>query len=178
MNVQISLLQAKQQLQFSLPTGRPSLAFFWDHQVQGAAILPGAAYFELATAAAHTLLKLAAPPVAVVAASIAAPFKLPAAAEGSSVVLTAEVALVAGDVSIRSGPADKFAAQGASMLHLKGSVASVSKEADAVNSSAAVPHAVALSVDAVRAACCEPQPTAGLYGKLAAAGLNYGPEFR
>jgi hypothetical protein len=139
--------------------------------------MPGAAYFELATAAAHTLIKLAAPSVALTSATIAAPFKLPAAAEAASVVLSAEVALAAGEVSIRSGAAGPTAAKGAGMLHLKGSMAAVRMENfNGVQGTAR--EQMPLSADAVRAACREPQPTVSVYGKLLEAGLEYGPAFR
>lgn len=178
----VPLLQAKQLLQFKLALGRPTLAFFWDHQVQGAAIMPGAAYFELATAAAHTLLRLAAPSVALTGASIAAPLKLPPASEAAATVLSAEVALVAGEISIRSGSAGGTAPKGAGTLHLKGSMALVAVTPAAPAEGSGLPGPAArtgaLSADAARAACPDPLATAGVYGKLVTAGLEYGPEFR
>lgn len=159
--------------------GSPSLAFIWDHQVQGAAIVPGAAYCELATAAARTLLKLASSSVALVSASIAAPCMLPAAVEATGLVLSAEVALSAGEVSIRSGPAGAMSGKGAGTLHLRGSVTAARAAAvAAAGSVSAGQEELALSADAARAACREPHDTAGMYSKLVAAGLQYGPSFR
>ena len=181
------ILQAKQQLQFRLPLSRPMLGFLWDHQVQSAPIMPGASYFEMAAAAGHALLKLADPAVALKAAAIAAPLRLPAADGAAAVVVTAEVALVSGDISIRSAPAGSLSAASKTgakassavpveTLHLRGSLAAVAASAVALeHAPAATP---ALSADAVRAACREPKDTAAVYGGLQAAGLQYGPAFR
>ncbi len=139
--------------------------------------MPGAAYFELATAASNTLLKAAAPSVALLSATIAAPFKLPPASKAGSMVLSAEAALTTGEISIRSGPVRDMAAKGVGTLHLKGSMALVQVDAEKTTQ-ALVAELVALSADAVRAACREPQPTASVYGKLLEAGLEYGPSFR
>ena len=99
-------LQRKQQLELRLRLGRPCLAFLWDHRVGGTAIMPGAAYFEAAIAAARTLAKVAEPAAALTDAAIAAPLKLPAPAAASGVVLSVEVVLGSGAIAIRSAPAD------------------------------------------------------------------------
>lgn len=41
-----------------------------------------------------------------------------------------------------------------------------------------MPHCSSLSVDALRARSTEPIDVSALYSKLAAAGLQYGPQFR
>jgi hypothetical protein len=181
-------LQTKQQLAFRLALGRPALSFLWDHQVQSAPIMPGAAYFEMAAAASRTLLRLAEPVVALTGAAIAAPLKLPAAELAASVVVSAEVALLSGDISIRSVAADspskasgkagnkKTAA--AETLHLRGSLAVVRAGATAAAELAAASSSPSLSADAVRAACRQPQDVAAVYRGLHAAGLQYGPAFR
>lgn len=172
------LPQVKQQLQFRLPLSRPVLAFLWDHQVQAAPIMPGAAYFETAAAAGRTLLHLAEPAVALTGAAIAAPLRLPAAAEAGSVVLTAEVALASGSLSICSAAGQVGKAAGGKAapetLHLQGSLAPVASSASAAAASATP----SMSLDAARAACQQPQDTAAVYSGLQAAGLQYGPAFR
>ena len=185
-------LQTKQQLQFRLPLGKPALAFMWDHQVQSAPLLPGAAYFEMAAASARALLRLPGPAVVLTGAAIAAPLRLPASQQAAHVVVSAEVALTSGDFSIRSAslaePADptkprgragrkSAAAVAPETLHLRGSLAAVMP--DAIQAAPAAPDvAAALSADAVRAACQRPQDTAAVYRGLHAAGLHYGPAFR
>ena len=170
--------QAKQQLQFRLPLSRPSLAFLWDHKVEGTAIMPGAAYCEIAAAAARALLRLPEPAVALTAAAIAAPLRLPAAAQAGAVVVTADVALLGGDVSIRSAPAAGGGrAAAAEMLHLRGTLALVAA-GTAAALAAPKPAAACVSADAMRAACRQPSDTAAVYRGLQAAGLQYGPAFR
>lgn len=170
------LLQRKQQLEFRLRLRRPGLAFLWDHQVAGAAIMPGAAYFELVVAAGRTLAKVAEPSLTLTDAAIAAPLKLPAAAESPTVVLAAEVALMSAQVSIKSSSAEASKAD-LSTLHLRGSIAFTGASAPA---SAAAPteQQAPLSAEVARAACQEPQATAGIYERLLSAGLQYGKEFR
>ena len=169
-------LQAKQQLQFRLPLAHSALSFLWDHQVQAAPIMPGAAYFEMAAAAGRTLLRLAEPAVAVTGATIAAPLRLPAVAEAGTVTVTADVALTTGGISIRSAAGQAGKAVGgkaaAETLHLQGSL-SVAAAGAVI---AAAPHV--LSLDAARAACRQPQDTAAVYSGLSTAGLQYGPAFR
>lgn len=171
-------MQSKQQLQFRLPLDHPALSFLWDHQVQAAPIMPGTAYFEMAAAAGRTLLRLAEPAVALTGATIAAPLRLPSAAEAGAVTVTADVSLQSGSISIRSaaGQGGKAAGSkaGPETLHLQGSLAAL--VAGAAISSPAAAHTV--SLDAARAACQQPQDTAAVYSGLHAAGLQYGPAFR
>ncbi len=140
--------------------------------------MPGAAYFEMAAAAGRTLLRLAEPAVALTGATIAAPLRLPAAAEAGAVTVTADVALLTGSISIRSaaGQASKATSGKAATdtLHLQGSLSAVAAAAPIPASAAA--HS--LSLDAARAACQLPQDTAAVYSGLHAAGLQYGPAFR
>ena len=51
-------------VEFRLRLDRPCLGFLWDHQVNGAAIMPGAAYLETAAAVAQTLAKVPNPAIA------------------------------------------------------------------------------------------------------------------
>lgn len=183
-------VQAKQQLQFRLSLSRPVLAFLWDHQVQASAIMPGAAYFEMAAAAGRTLLRMAEPAVALKGAVIAAPLRLPAALDAGSVVVTADVALLSGDLSIRSASASAGGSNKSKRgrpgskpapppetLHLRGSLAAVSFSAAAAFP-ASVDTSTAVSADATRAACPTPMDAAAVYRGLHAAGLQYGPAFR
>lgn len=143
--------------------------------------MPGAAYFEMAAAAAHTSLRLAEPAVALTAAAIATPLRLPAAAQGGSVIVSAEVALGSGDVTIRSAPAGSSKAgskaAGEEATHLRGTLMLVAASGSGVacSSAEATPS---LSADAVRAACQQPSDTDAVYRGLHAAGLQYGPAFR
>jgi acyl transferase domain-containing protein len=178
----------RQQIQFRLPLSRPVLAFLWDHQVQSAAIMPGAAYFEMAAAAACTLLKLAQPTVALTGAAIAAPLRLPPAAAAAAVEVTAEMALDSGEVSICSRPTGSTfsdtkegskAPQAApsQTLHLRGSLTAV-RPASFLPKGGAVAAVYVPSADAVRAACSTPLDTAAVYRGLQSAGLQYGAAFR
>lgn len=166
--------RATQQLAFSVPLGRPPLAFLWDHRVNGAAIMPGAGYLELAAAAASTLTRLDGAAVAVVGAAITAPLVLPAAADAAAVVVAAEVGLVTGELAISS-----CAARSAALPHLRGALVHVGAGAAA----AAIPAPPAApptppSLEVARAACTEPRDAAAVYADMRGAGLQYGPAFR
>ena len=163
----------QQQLAFRLPLARPALAFLWDHQVQSAAIMPGAAFLEMAVAAGRTLLRLDDPKLALTAAAIAAPLHLPPAQAASTVVVSAAADLAASDIRISSGQSKP--GKQTDSLHLRGSMVAVAPSAVPADSSGAAPS---LSADAVRAACQLPQDTAAVYRGLQAAGLQYGPTFR
>jgi hypothetical protein len=173
-------LQAKQQLEFKLPLNHPALAGLWDHRVNGAAIMPGAGFFETAVAAAATLTKVANARVALTTATIAAPLPLPKPAEAASQILVVDVAFVSGDIGLRSVAADGVQAgrrgsRAAGNLHLRGSYAKVVISSEHISPAGT---AGAASADVVRAACCEPRPTAAVYSQLQSAGLQYGPSFR
>ena len=167
-------------LRLALALGtRPSLAFMWDHRVQGAAIMPGAAYCEAALAAGHVLRRGAASAVALAAAAIAAPLMLPPASEAATTLLAVEVAPSSGQISIRSivagTPGGRKKPSGvAETLHLHGALAAVSRAS--ITAPTRLPGS--LSADAARAACPEPQATPEVYNRLAGAGLQYGPAFR
>ena len=177
-------MQRKHQLEFRLHLGHPSLTFLWDHRVGGSAILPGAAYFEAAQAAARALTKLPNPATALTDAAISAPLKLPAPADAGSVVLAVEVALASGVIAICSAPVyAKPAAKGGadySVSHLKGSLVAFSAGAGVKQRHAQdmQPEAHECSAEIARAGCTEPQATTGVYSRLLSAGLQYGPEFR
>jgi acyl transferase domain-containing protein len=172
-----SASKARQQLQFKLALSKAPLAFLWDHRVQSAAIMPGAAYFEMAAAAGRTLLRLAEPCVALTGAAIAAPLRLPAPAEAQVVTVAADVRLVAGEVSIRSAAAGD--SKGAETLHLRGSLTAARAVVASVECLPADgASGRCISADAARAACLEPLDTAAVYEGLRLAGLQYGPAFR
>lgn len=161
-------------LQFRLPMRRANLAFLWDHRVQGAAILPGAAYCEMSIAAAHTLARIASPPAALTGAAIAAPLALPEPT--SSVLLTVELGLITSEVSIRSAAAGKVPGRADSgTLHLRGSI-STAIQCQAPAAPAALESVG--SVERCRARSTDPQAVAMVYQQLAAAGLQYGKSFR
>lgn len=185
-------LQAKQQLQFRLALGRAPLAFLRDHQVQASAIMPGAAYLEMAAAAGRTLLRLPEPALALAGAVIAAPLRLPGVPHAGAAVLTADVALSTGDITIRSAGVSSGSAAGGGKagkpgskaavahetLHLRGSLTAVTSGAVAALVPAADASGLAVSADAARAACPTPMDAAAVYSGLHAAGLQYGPAFR
>ena len=164
---------AARHIHFKVPLGRPSLAFFWDHQVIGTAILPGAAYLEASAAAAATLARVPAAPAAVVGAAILAPLVLPPAGPATAMHLVAEVELASGVISIRSGTAASTAAE---TSHLKGTLVKVGRVAEGSTLSPAA--APAASLEVARAACTEPQAASGVYDGMRGAGLQYGPAFR
>ena len=89
---------------FALDAVAPQLAFLRDHAVSGRLLLPGAALFELALAVSRTLAgggvhsRL---PVAVTAASIAAPVMLMSAS--ANAILICRVDLVAAEVIVSTG---------------------------------------------------------------------------
>lgn len=60
------------------PSQASCLASLWDHQVQGTAIFPAAAYLEMATAALRQLVDSTGQPVGVHRGAIPAPLYLPA----------------------------------------------------------------------------------------------------
>lgn len=49
-------------VQVQAALNRPALSYLWDHRVQGRAILPGAAMFEMAVAAGKVSPSYMAPP--------------------------------------------------------------------------------------------------------------------
>ena len=84
----------------------PALSYLWDHQVQGQALLPGAAMFEAAAAVARLMLAgigAAAGPV-LAAVAIPAPCVLPAHGSGAArgPLLTSTVELATGRLTLQS----------------------------------------------------------------------------
>ena len=95
---------------FSMRLDRPCVAFLGDHTVHGAALLPAAAMCEAASAAAAALLRSTSRRVAVLAATIGAPFRLPPSSSGEDGT-HAEAHL---DVDVRAGGC-KLASAGANL---------------------------------------------------------------
>jgi NADPH:quinone reductase-like Zn-dependent oxidoreductase/3-oxoacyl-(acyl-carrier-protein) synthase/acyl carrier protein len=174
----------KQVMTCKVPLSRPCLGFLWDHQVNGAAIMPGAAYLETAAAATSTLAKVAQPPAAVVGAAILAPLMLPELPEksGAAVVMTVEMNVASGSVAISSSGVGATSAVVTS--HLKASIVNVVSAATDNNNGAATSEkapGVTLpsnSFEIARAVAAVPQATALLYESMRAAGLQYGRAFR
>ena len=91
----------------------PALAYLWDHQVSGKALFPGAAFFELAAAAAKTLL--AADSAALAGVSIPAPLVLPAPQKAAPAVIC--------KLDAASGSVEVLSAQRS--VHLRATLAAV-----------------------------------------------------
>ena len=66
---------AETQAYVSVDLGRPCLSFLWDHIVLGRSIMPGAAYFEMASSASWSLCTSESPH-AIVGISVPAPLAL------------------------------------------------------------------------------------------------------
>ena len=86
----------------------PRLAFMWDHQVGGRVLFPGAAFFELATAALKQAAgKAGAADAALAGAAIPAPLQLPdrqLLQKAAPVVLRISIRLSSGAVAVASSP--------------------------------------------------------------------------
>ncbi|KAJ9518952.1 hypothetical protein QJQ45_026209, partial [Haematococcus lacustris] len=190
---------------FAVSLHQPRLAYLHQHQVQGAGILPGAAYLELSLAMASRLLLQ--PPtlasghhLALTAAAFSAPCVLltPSAFSSSRAAaqqqtdgeaaagqeLVAQVDGSSGKILVTS---TVFTATAASTLHFSAQATAVTAKEAQLASTGAAPAAggavglcsgLSLSADALRARSCTPLPSSLLYSQLAAAGLQYGPRFR
>jgi len=169
--LQTATTPTKQQLHFKVPLDRPSLAFFWDHRVNGGAIMPGAAYLESTAAAASTLVKNPVATAAVIDAAILAPLMLPEIGKAGTAHLTVDIMLSSGVIAVRSA-----AGASSETSHLKGTLVNVSR----LNSGGELKrvHDALASMEISRAACTEPQACTIVYEGLRAAGLQYGPRFR
>eukprot|EP00878_Enallax_costatus_P026419 GHUV01028351.1.p1 GENE.GHUV01028351.1~~GHUV01028351.1.p1 ORF type:complete len:273 (+),score=112.23 GHUV01028351.1:630-1448(+) len=171
---------------FMLPVlNRPGLAWLWDHRVGGRVLLPGAAYLEMAAAAARVLTSsgsitaaisskgmsnaaVAIPALCDVTLSMPCVLPLPSQQDMS---LVCQVDVVAGTVVISSTQhtAGLQKHMGCSIVDLADtSLPSHSESAGASPNNS----------DALRAACSEPISTVGVYESLSAAGLQYGPAHR
>jgi NADPH:quinone reductase-like Zn-dependent oxidoreductase len=158
-------------------------------------LLPGAAYLEMAAAAAAALLptglslyssngKGAATAAAAFTAGLAdvvlaAPCVLPhwgqqQQQQQQQLVITCEVDLSAGRVVIASASG----ATTSNTTHMHCSLIAVATGSATSAHAAAAAGAAAMSADAARAACTEPLDSAALYQSLAAAGLQYKPAHR
>ena len=104
----------------SAPLASPALAYLWDHRVSGKPLFPGAAFFELAAAAAKTLLGPAGDGAALAGVAIPAPLVLPAL--GSPAQQQAAPALVC-RLEAATGAVEVTSAQRAT--HLRASLAAV-----------------------------------------------------
>lgn len=140
--------------------------------------MPGAAYCELATAAAGTLLKIAPAPAALTTSTIAAPLKLPESSAADCTMLTAEAELATGNMIIRSAVRKESSSKVAGAIHLAGTIVKVVAALERATQRETVKSTLALSTDAARAACRDSCGTSGVYSRLASAGLQYGSEFR
>ena len=92
------------QIRLETRLSRPSLAYLWDHQVAGRALLPAAAMLEMAAAAAATLAQAAGLPEApaLLAAAIPAPLALDINASTGALALCAALSMAQGRVAIGS----------------------------------------------------------------------------
>ena len=162
---------AKHAFAFKVPLSRPCLSFLWDHQVNGAFIMPGAAYLEASIAATTTSALLASPLAAIVGAAILAPCVLPEPDKASSIELSIEVANYIGSISISSSGA-------VATSHLKASIVSVSDGEVGVITRINHSPSPSPSLEIARALARDPQDTASVYQGMRSAGLQYGPTFR
>ncbi|MGZ8245021.1 SDR family NAD(P)-dependent oxidoreductase, partial [Methylomagnum sp.] len=128
-----------------------------DHRFGGLPLLPGAASLEMALEAHAYLGTGSALSVAEVA--WVAPLMVESDAKEVEVALTEEAGHILFEVRTGSGPQR--------MLHAKGRIEAAS----------AVPAAVALDFDAVRARCGGVTEGPALYARFLAAGMHYGPLF-
>ena len=101
----ISVVGGRQILIQAAPLDTPALAYLWDHQVSGKALVPGAAFLELAAAAAHLPLPGSSQAgVVLTAATIPAPLVLPAPAQKlSAPAMLCTLSAASGSVEIASG---------------------------------------------------------------------------
>jgi len=162
----------KQVMTCKVPLGRPCLGFLWDHRVNDAAIMPGAAYMEAAAAATATLAKVAQPPAAVVDAAILAPLMLPELPQkngADAVVMSVEINGNTGSLAVSSGGANTTV----DTSHLKASIVFVVSSDAAVSS-----FAPTASLEIARAVATLPQATSLVYESMRSAGLQYGRAFR
>lgn len=121
----------------------PALSFMWDHRVSGRPLLPGAAFFEAAVAAAATLLSGSstfwAADVALSGVSIPAPLVLPPASQaGADVELQVAVGLTTGQLEVLSGQPSK------PTRHLTAAASMVSAQEGSSTAQPATPAARAL----------------------------------
>eukprot|EP00889_Picochlorum_renovo_P002060 jgi/Picre1/29090/NNA_004483.t1 len=140
-----------------------------DHQINGSAILPGAAYLELAVASNSSLTKLPSPVACVANASINAPLVIASDSQGG-VSLVLQLSL------------DDF----------KMNIISRNKSNEISHLSAQFNQAVQIdrngrrnletgsskSMEVARAQCSLPRDSGHIYSEMNSAGLQYGPAFR
>jgi acyl transferase domain-containing protein/NADPH:quinone reductase-like Zn-dependent oxidoreductase/acyl carrier protein len=169
--------RAGAEVVLSAALGRPQLLYLMDHRVNGRAILPAAAYLEMALGAGHVLLGASSTSsssgskqLGLGNVAVAAPLLLPLqAADVRQLQLTVAIDLSSGACRIASATSGSSSIT----LHITGQLAAVALSEDSGHSSSN-----AATFDRVCAAGLQPLPTSQVYGDLAAAGLQYGPAFR
>ena len=173
-NIHISVLPLAHALvSEALPSGttqvilsanlkEPLLSFFYEHQVSGKAIFPGAGYFEMSAAASRTLFNGQQPGNTGIAnIAIAAPLLMPQYL-GETLILNSYLDTSSGQIALQTS----------TTLHMTGQMALVHSELNLQNGG---PQ---LSNENVAVECQEPIATSYVYKRLAEAGLMYGPLFR
>jgi len=149
---------------WELDLGASSLPYLADHRVRGTVVMPGAAYVEMALAAAG---ELAAGPLRVEDVVFRQPLWLTEeATRRVQLALTQEA-----DGAAAFRICSRSAAEGAGdwTVHVEGRV---------VSGAAAGTAPERLPLEDVRARCAEEVGGAELYRRLASQGLSYGPSFR
>lgn len=176
-------------VEFSVPLGSPALAWLRDHVVGGRPVVPGAAYLEMALAAAHAAMLpgIGTAVVGLANVQFASPCMLPHDAAAPTPTLVAELDTDTGSLSVSSVTplAEQQQQPGGHLrqqLHLSAQVVAVSTAAAAADavapSMASAANQGPPGPDACRARTPEPLDTTRLYSDLSAAGLQYGPDFR
>ena len=161
---------------------RCSMAWLWDHRVAGQVLLPGAAYLE-AAAALPGRIEQQGPPACVAACALVAPLVLPGAASGGPVTLLCRVDAASGTVAIgrrAAGVAQQGGAGGAPPVstHMHGQV-SARRHLHAGPGSAGGGQTAGMpSLELRRCRSTLPVHWGLVYGRLAAAGLQYGRSFQ
>ncbi|QLE75412.1 type I polyketide synthase [Streptomyces rectiverticillatus] len=137
-----------------------------DHRVQGVAVLPGAAWLEMARAAAAQVSGASSG----VLTGVEFPRML-ALDDAGTATVQLRVSAAEGGASVRAyaRPADDSGRQPEWTLHMTGTI---------VPEAPAAADLPVLDLDAVRKRCPDPVAPAGFYESLGLRGLGYGPAFR
>ena len=159
----VSTLAGVRVWEARIDAARP--AWLADHQVQGAVVMPGAGFVEMALAAAAERL---AGPVSAEAVSFVAPLGFVGEAAAVVQVVTEEQrpGLLRFQVASRAAEADPEAWT----VHARGLVRRVELEE--------LEELEKLDVGEIRGRLGAPSPADEVYAELAARGLGYGPTFR
>jgi Polyketide synthase dehydratase len=173
-------LNAPLRCEFVLPMHRhPGLSWLYDHRIGSSTLLPGAAYLELAVAAAAALAPTIDTAQSVTTLSgvvFAMPCVLaPAGSDNAHAqILMCDVELESGRTTVRSSTGTIST----SSLHMHGSLLMLRKQDSQRSTQNPTVARFTGSLEASRAACPEPTPTSALYVLLAGAGLHYGAAHR